>query len=157
MIVTIHGAPRTLKNRPEIVLLKSHGKGQPCPHCKRPILPQPHPSPAWRSWLREAEITVDGARLVKGDAGVMLLIDDDGAKVWKPLDQPMNCRALFFRDAKRGDRFGYEQGLGDLLQERGVVVDDVLLETGDGTRLLIDRARPRVEVELTPIAEEVAE
>lgn len=66
-------------------------------------------------------------------------------------DRPYNCRALFFRDAERGDAVGYYQGLADLLQAAGVVSDDRYIAAWDGSRLLIDRQRPRVELTITPL------
>jgi hypothetical protein len=64
-------------------------------------------------------------------------------------DAPYNCRALFYRDRRTGDAVGYYQGLADLLEAAGVVSDDRWIESWDGSRLLWDRERPRVEIELT--------
>ena len=66
---------------------------------------------------------------------------------------PVNCRALFYRDARRGDAVGYYQALADALEAAGVVVNDVLIETWDGSRLFVDRHAPRIELELTPLVE----
>lgn len=75
-------------------------------------------------------------------------------KPWMRLrDQPYNCRALFYRDADRGDATGLYQGLADVLQEAGVVSDDKWLVSWDGSQLLVDKTRPRIEIALTPIHE----
>ena len=66
-------------------------------------------------------------------------------------DAPLNCRALFYRDARRGDAVGYYQGLADLLEKRGVIENDAQLTQWDGSRLLLDRENPRVEIELTEV------
>ena len=64
-----------------------------------------------------------------------------------------NCMATFYRDAERGDATGYYQGLADVLQEIGVVTDDKHLTQWDGSRLLVDKANPRVVVTLTPVGQ----
>ena len=65
-----------------------------------------------------------------------------------PLSTPVSCRALIYRDADRGDLIGYLQGLSDVLQHLGVIENDVLIKSYDGSRLLKDAANPRVEVVL---------
>lgn len=68
---------------------------------------------------------------------------------WKlPLRCPLNCRALFMRDAERGDAVGYYQGLADALQNGGIVEDDALIVSWDGSRLLKESENPRVIVSL---------
>jgi hypothetical protein len=64
------------------------------------------------------------------------------------LTSEVNCRALFFRDALRGDAVGYYQALADLLEHAGIVENDRLIVSWDGSRLRKDAARPRIEVEL---------
>jgi hypothetical protein len=59
---------------------------------------------------------------------------------------------LFYRDAERGDAVGYYQGLADLLEKRGVVANDRLIMSWDGSRLLKDSANPRVELTLEEVA-----
>lgn len=120
--LTLPGIPRTKKNSQRIV-----------PRGKHHI---PLPSEAWKTWA---------AALVPK------------LKAWmaqnrqQPIAHPVNCRALFYRDALRGDAVGFYQGLADLLQKAGVLVDDKYVTQWDGSRLLKDAARPRVEVTLTRI------
>jgi hypothetical protein len=84
------------------------------------------PSKAWMRWRDEClKQTNDSMRL---------------------RDQPYNLCALFYRDADRGDAIGYLQGLADVLQEAGIVSDDKWFTQFDGSRLLVDRERPRVEL-----------
>jgi Holliday junction resolvase RusA-like endonuclease len=68
-----------------------------------------------------------------------------------PLVTRVNVRALFYRDANRGDAVGYYQALADALEAAGVVENDRLCVSWDGSRLLVDRERPRVEVTLEPV------
>jgi hypothetical protein len=92
------------------------------------------------------------------------------AKAWMipkgfclPISQPMNVRALFYREALTGDACGYYQALGDFLQApkqskknpgklarngAGIIADDSLIASWDGSRLLKDAAHPRIEVTL---------
>ena len=106
------------------------------------------PNPAWVRWCK-------GAQFVGSPEW-----DGNGVPVyhrtlWRlpalPLDTPFNWRALFYRVAKRGDAVGYYQGLADLLDMRGVVENDALIVSWDGSRLLKDAQHPRVEVELTEV------
>ena len=155
--LTILGAPRTLKNSGQVVLLPGGEKGQPCPYCKKRLMTPIHPSPAWRSWERQAGIQVSpGGRLyrvnLRGERRTLLSVNGGPASEWVAVGVPVSCRALFYRDrAGPGDLIGYLQGLGDLLTHWKVIKDDVLLASFDGSSLLLDRERPRVEVLLTPI------
>lgn len=73
------------------------------------------------------------------------------------IQQPVNCRALIYRDANRGDAVGYYQALADALEEAGIVENDRLIVSWDGSRLLKDAANPRIEVTLTAVADEPQE
>lgn len=63
----------------------------------------------------------------------------------------LNCAAIFYRDANRGDAVGYYQGLADALESAGVLSDDKWIMQWDGTRLAKDAKRPRIEVTLTAL------
>ena len=69
----------------------------------------------------------------------------------QPLAQPLNCAAIFYRDANRGDAVGYYQGLADALESAGVLSDDKWIVQWDGSRLAKDSKRPRIEVTLTAL------
>jgi hypothetical protein len=88
------------------------------------------PSEAWTRWVDFAKIE---------------------GKPHKPCTELVNCRALFYRDALRGDSCGYYQGLADFLEKRGVVANDRLITQWDGSRLLLDREHPRTEVILESV------
>jgi hypothetical protein len=152
--IVVLGSPRTKKSH-NVAVLKpsSSGKGQPCPYCRRPILQNVFPSAAWREWLKDATIEVDGFKLVETGKGKsrQVLLWTTPARPWVPISEPVNCAAVFYRARDVGDILGYEQGLADLLQDRGVIVNDALLRTWDRSRLATTDGRPRVEVELTPL------
>ena len=65
------------------------------------------------------------------------------------IDYPVNCCALFYRDADRGDLVGYQQAIADALEKVGVLADDKWIQGWDGSRLRLDHASPRVVVRLT--------
>ncbi len=70
------------------------------------------------------------------------------------LAQPLNCAAIFYRDANRGDAVGYYQGLADALESAGVLSNDKWIMQWDGSRLAKDAKRPRIEVTLTALVGE---
>lgn len=121
MRVVVTGAPRTKKNSQQLV--QNNGV--------RFVIP----SAAWKSWLKQAVVLVNGQEL--------------GRKLPHALvTSNVNCKARFFRDALRGDACGYYQGIADLLQKRQVLFDDKQIVSWDGSRLDIDRDNPRTEIEL---------
>lgn len=67
------------------------------------------------------------------------------------LAQPLNCAAIFYRDANRGDAVGYYQGLADALEKAGIMADDKWIVQWDGSRLAKDADWPRIDVVLTAI------
>ncbi len=65
-----------------------------------------------------------------------------------PITEDVNVRAVFYRDAARGDAVGYYQALADALEKAGVLVNDKQIVSWDGTRLSKDAKNPRVEIEI---------
>jgi Holliday junction resolvase RusA-like endonuclease len=127
--LTIDGAPRTKKTHNRIVVVKSKGRAT-----RRIVLP----SEAWESWAEHSNLLI--AQQIRR------------APITCPLpDRPYNCAAIFYRDAARGDAVGYYQGLADLLEKAKVVTNDKHIVQWDGSRLLIDRDNPRVELTLTEV------
>jgi len=69
-----------------------------------------------------------------------------------PITVPVNARALFYRKTLTGDACNFYQALADALQEGGIVKDDKLIVSWDGSRLLKDSKNPRVIVSLEATA-----
>jgi len=143
--LTVWGKPRTKKN---------HGIITTVGAMKRAVL---LPSPEFRQWEKSAQISIGEkqdpwcwhpAREIKG-LPAELQPKDPPRLISKPIQ--VNCRALFYRDRRVGDAVGFYQGLADLLEARGVVENDIQIVSWDGSRLLADPERPRVEVVLEEV------
>lgn len=129
--LTIMGAPRTKKTHNRIILVK--GKGGRAP--RRIVMP----SEVWENWAN-AVMPLIAVQLRR-------------SPIRCPLpDRAYNCAAIFYRDANRGDAVGYYQGLADVLEKAQVITNDKYITQWDGSRMLIDRERPRVELVLSEIA-----
>jgi hypothetical protein len=98
------------------------------------------PSSAWIEWRNECRAYV----ATKPELKLLL-------------SRPMNCRALIYRDRETGDASGYYDGIGDVLEEIGVVLNDKYITQWDGSRLRKDPVNPRVEIVLTVLKEDVQE
>jgi hypothetical protein len=139
---TIAGPPRTKKTSNRIVQIRAKGGGRGFTK----ILP----SEAHEAWFKAAMQQAPGIRAALLRAGVRL-----------PLAGLLNVRAMFYRDRLSGDATGFYQGLADWLQEprankdgktirqgAGIIRDDAQIVSWDGSRLLKDAARPRIEVQI---------
>ena len=131
---TLPVAPRTKKN--SRVHAKVRGRTVPLP------------SEAYREM--EASIVAWARRI----AGLIII----RGKAWDisnaNLSQPLNCAAIFYRDALRGDAVGYYQGLADALEAAGVLSDDKWITQWDGSRLRKDATRSRIEVTLRALTQD---
>ena len=121
MTFTIEGAPRTKSNSPRIARTKGG---------KRFVLPS-KASVAW-------EASAIGQLLKQRKAPALAV--------------PVNCRALVYRERNGpGDASNYYKAIGDALERGRAVVNDRLIVSWDGSRILLDRKRPRVEITLEPL------
>lgn len=123
---TIPGAPRTKKTSNQLI--------QAGPHKK--ILP----SKAFLRWNADAQMELARVRSA-------------ALPRFTPIVESVNCKALFYRDALVGDATGYYQALADCLQEARIVENDRLIVSWDGSRLLKDSSRPRIEVTLETVSD----
>lgn len=70
---------------------------------------------------------------------------------WRPFTGRVQVSAVFYRAKNTtGDLTGYMQALADGLERSGLLPNDRLIASWDGTRLGIDRDDPRVEVRIDP-------
>lgn len=100
------------------------------------------PSPQFEAWNKTAQWS---------------LFVEVKRKMPRSVTAPVNCAALIYREALTGDAVGYYQALADALEEAGIVENDRLIVSWDGSRLLKDAANPRIEVTLTAVADEPQE
>jgi Holliday junction resolvase RusA-like endonuclease len=70
-----------------------------------------------------------------------------------PMGGPLHVRALVYRETKVGDALNYWQAVADALERAGVIVNDRLIVSWDGSRCLKDAARPRVEITISETEE----
>jgi Holliday junction resolvase RusA-like endonuclease len=121
--LVIEGAPRTKKNSQRIL----RGRGG------RPFVAQSKQHDAW------------------ANAAVLQLRSATRRQGWPftlPIVAPVNVRALVYRARAVGDLLNYLAAVSDALEAAGVVQDDKLCVSWDGSRLLKDAARPRIEITL---------
>lgn len=69
------------------------------------------------------------------------------------LDVPVHMRAIVYRQTAVGDLLNYLAAVSDALEKAGVVTDDKLILSVDGSRLAKDAKRPRIEVEIEEMAD----
>lgn len=139
--------PRTKKNSPQLI-----------PHMKHPILV---PSEAYREWHRGA------AKLLRPQIPELrrLLAERHGFDIL-PIKFPISMEALFYRHAYVGDLFGFLDGIADFLNDDlrpksqrdadpgnplKILDNDKWIYSVDGSRLLKDSSRPRIELTLQEI------
>lgn len=135
----IYGMPRTKKTSNQGVVVAGKS-GKP-----RAMM---FPAKDWRQWCKDAPMKFITERPTR------------------PLTQRFSCRAHYFMSARQhGDAVGYNQGLADFLEvrgipgieERGLLENDRLIIDWDGTRgpwhgsQFVDPMQPRVEVMLTVV------
>jgi len=137
--------PRTKKNHSRIVMPKGW---------KRPLL---LPSEEYVEWEEAALLSFCVAGIIKKYMTTSSRTGKpkEAYKLAKgePVNWPVNCRALVYRHMINGDSTGFYQAVGDFLQKAGFLLNDKLIAQWDGSRLLKDANRPRVELELTPVGE----
>lgn len=73
-----------------------------------------------------------------------------------PIAYPVHIKFLFYRKTKRKiDLSNLYELPQDCLVKAGVLADDTLIESHDGSRKLYDRENPRTEIIIVPFAEDV--
>ena len=74
----------------------------------------------------------------------------------KPISQPVNVKCTFYRDSRRRcDLTNLLEAIDDILVKYGILADDnfEIIRGHDGSRVYIDREKPRTEIEITTLAE----
>ena len=92
----------------------------------------------------------DRYRQYERDAGWFL------RKPKQPIDYPVNVRCIFYRQtARRVDLTNLLEAIDDILVKYGVLKDDnfQIIAGHDGSRVYIDREKPRTEIYIETISE----
>ena len=130
---TLYGAPRTKKTSNQ-----ASRTGKHCPKCKLGTgMVRVFPSAQFRKWQEECASYVS----TKPELNLAL-------------SKPLGMCALVYRDRASGDFVGYMQGISDVLQHVGIVLNDRYIVHHDGSRLRRDPNNPRVEITLTILSEQ---
>lgn len=77
---------------------------------------------------------------------------------FKPINEPINFKCLFYKDKNyKADLTGYLQAIQDALVKAKFLEDDnhKIIVSTDGSRVLLDRDRPRVEIIIDYLTNEV--
>ena len=70
----------------------------------------------------------------------------------EPIDKPINLCCTFYKDKDyKADLMGYMQAIQDALVKAKLLLDDnhKIVASTDGSKVLLDRKNPRVEVSIT--------
>lgn len=70
----------------------------------------------------------------------------------EPIGTSVNVKMVFYLpDRRRGDLVNYQESCLDILVRAGVLADDnyKIVASMDGSRMAVDKARPRTEIEIT--------
>jgi len=140
--VTLPGACRTKKNHRRHVQVGGFLK----------VLP----SKQHEEWLEEVLSYAPIIRSQLKQAGAQL-----------PIACEVSVSATIYRDRDQGDLIGYLESIADAIQEPqfndrnkctrkglGLIEDDRQIVCWDGSRMLVDKQRPRVELEIEIIGDE---
>lgn len=73
-----------------------------------------------------------------------------------PISSPVNVKCLFYRDSnRRCDLTNLLEAIDDILVHYGILEDDNfhIIHSHDGSRVYIDKERPRIEIVIEDISE----
>jgi len=77
-------------------------------------------------------------------------------KRWETIKDPIHAQFCFFvPDLRKRDLSNLFEAPQDLLQKSGIISDDSLIRSLDGSRIFLDRKNPRTEITLKPFQEEI--
>lgn len=121
MTFTILGPPVTKKNHARIARTRDG----------RPFILQSRPH---EKWVRSA---VQQLRAQGRNAAIF--------------EAPVSLAATIYRSKRIGDLVNFLQAICDALEEAGIVENDRLIQSFDGSRLAHDKENPRVEIRIEPM------
>lgn len=75
-------------------------------------------------------------------------------KIPQPISEPVNVKCVFYRKNEiRCDLTNLLEAIDDILVKYGILIDDnfKVIAGHDGSRVYVDKDRPRTEIEITKI------
>ena len=126
MKIVIPGEPRTKKNSQQILINKATG---------RPFI---MPSKEYKAYEKHCAMFMP--------------------KLKTPINYPVNVQCLFYRSTKRRvDLINLIECVADILVTYKVIADDNrnVMYSVDGSRVFLDRNKPRVEIIIGEVKEEI--
>lgn len=121
--------PITKKNSSRLVIMKRKDGS---------AFPMAFPSDQAKAWTKFA------VQVIKAQAR-----EQGFERAW---DRPVSVQALFLRgSAYRSDLNNYTAIVGDALQAAGILEDDQLIRSWDGSRIGVSYVKPRTEILLRPM------
>ena len=121
--------------------------------------------PIWECTIPIPPRTKKNSQRIISVKGRPLVIPSKPYKAWEEgcglyignavgITAAVSCRAMIYRDKDLGDASNYYNAIGDMLQKYGIVANDRLIVHWDGSRLLLDRQLPRLELALFTVETE---
>lgn len=77
-------------------------------------------------------------------------------KIPQPISEPVNVKCVFYRDSERKvDLNNLLEAITDILVKYKVISDDnyKIIAAHDGSRVYVDREKPRTEIEITSMSD----
>ena len=91
---------------------------------------------------------------IKYEKEVCSFIKNEFGTKFTPIDFPINIKAIYYQDSnRRADLCNYHAALHDALVKAKLITDDnfKIVSSTDGSRVLVDKHNPRIEVEITKL------
>lgn len=135
MTLVILGSPITKKNSGQVV-----HSGPKCRACKRGTgRPFVLPSSQVKAWTAKAVRQMQAQYAASAFARLNAC----------PIQHAVNVCALIYRERATGDANNFYSAIADALQAAGIVANDRLIVSWNGSELLKDSANPRILIEIT--------
>ena len=93
-------------------------------------------------------------QLIAWESDAIIMLEEQARVLPSPLHEPLVATFLIYRQQKPGapgDLSNYYEGPQDALERAGVIENDRLIRSHDGSRIFQDTENPRVDILLWPM------